>query len=83
MMRGMHSKKGVRLTLKTIRKGCGKTQEFIAEAAEMTQSEVSRLEDRSDFKFSTLERYAKALGAKAAVCFEFPDGRRIFVATPV
>lgn len=51
--------------LKVLRRALGKTQVDVARAAKMSQSDVSRLEDRSDVKVSTLVRYLSALGGSA------------------
>lgn len=73
----------VRLTLRAIREGAGKTQAEIARALESDHGEVSRLERRSDMLLSTLRKYAAALGATCEVTLVFPEkGHRIVVADP-
>jgi predicted transcriptional regulator len=71
-----------RLTLATIREGVGKTQADVARATGMQQSEVSRMERRSDVLVSTLRKYAEALGATCEVVIVFPTGHRMVVADP-
>jgi hypothetical protein len=76
-------KGAVRLTLRSIREGTGKTQVDIATALETDQGEVSRLERRSDMLLSTLRKYAAALGATCEVALVFPKtGHRIVIADP-
>jgi DNA-binding XRE family transcriptional regulator len=75
--RGLHAKRGVRLSLRTLREGAGKTQVEMAELLGINQTSVSRLEHREDTSVSTLRRYAEALGAKLEVVFVFEQGHRI------
>lgn len=72
--RGAYAKRGLRYSLRTLREAVGKTQTEVAEVAEMTQGEVSRLEAREDVRRSTLARYARALGGRLRVSIEI-DGR--------
>lgn len=63
--RGLRAQRGVHLTLRALREAAGKTQVQVAVAAQMDQSDVSRLEGRTDFEdcqVGTLRRYVKALG---------------------
>jgi hypothetical protein len=64
------------LTLQELRKGLSKTQVDVARSAEMTQSELSRLEARGDHRISTLRRYVEALGGELEVAAVF-GGRRV------
>lgn len=68
-----------RVTIRTVRQALGKTQADIAEALEMDQSEVSRIERRSDLMVSTARKYAAALGARCELAFVFGDGRRVLI----
>jgi hypothetical protein len=63
-------------TLQELRRGLNLTQVDAAKAAEMTQSELSRLENRGDHRISTLRRYVEALGGKLEVSAVF-GGRRV------
>lgn len=63
------------LDLRAMRELAGRTQEDVASAAEMEQSEVSRLERRQDCRLSTLRRYVKALGGDLEVVAIFGDRR--------
>jgi hypothetical protein len=57
-----------RIPLASVRKIVGKTQVEVADAAEMPQGDVSRVEGRSalgeDVRLSTLRRYARGLGGE-------------------
>jgi predicted transcriptional regulator len=55
------------ITLAELRQLVGVTQAELAEAAEMSQGEVSAFERRTDFKFSTLLRYVRALHGKVEI----------------
>jgi transcriptional regulator with XRE-family HTH domain len=59
----------------SVRELLGETQEEVAEAAQMTQSEISRMERRSDHRLSTLRRLVKALGGDLEVVANFGDKR--------
>ena len=75
--RGTHRRPGVakdRLySLALLRGAYDLTQTQIAKRAKMTQSDVSRSEQRTDCLVSTLERYAKALGGKLRFVIEIND----------
>ena len=55
------------LNLAELRQAVGVTQVEAAEAAEMTQGELSRLERRPDHLVSTLRRYVESLGGELEV----------------
>lgn len=55
------------LTLRELRQDLELTQQQVAERADMTQSELSRLEGRSDLRVSTLRRYIEALGGELEI----------------
>ena len=55
------------LNLAELRRELGLTQEQVASAAEMTQSELSKLERRDDHLVSTLRRYVESLGGELEV----------------
>jgi len=55
------------LTLRELRQGLELTQQQVAERADMTQSELSRLESRTDHRVSTLRRYVEALGGELEI----------------
>jgi DNA-binding Xre family transcriptional regulator len=49
------------------------TQRELADALEMTQANVSRIEHEDDIYLSTLRRYVEALGGQLEVHAVFPD----------
>jgi hypothetical protein len=55
------------LTLRELRQTLALTQQQVADKAEMTQSELSRLESRGDHRVSTLRRYVEALGGELEI----------------
>lgn len=64
------------MDLRELRQEAGKTQAEVAEIAEMTQAELSKLERRDDHLISTLRRYVTALGGELEVVAVF-DNKRI------
>ena len=64
------------MTLSELRRDLKVTQVDAARSAAMTQSELSRLETRSDHRISTLRRYVEALGGRLEVTAVF-RGRRV------
>lgn len=76
--RGLRAARGVRLSLRTLRDATGKTQVDIADASEIDQADVSRLESRTDFddcQIATLRRYVEALGGSLELVARFGDKR--------
>lgn len=74
--RGLGARRGVRLTLRTLREATGKTQLDVATDAQMDQADVSRLESREEFadsQVSTLQRYVSALGGALELVAAFGD----------
>ena len=65
----------VEMDLRAIRELLGKTQVDLAEATDMTQSEVSRLERRPGVRLSTLKRVVEALGGEIEIFATFGDKR--------
>jgi len=61
------------MRLAEIRASAGKTQRELAEAMEVTQENVSRIEHAEDAYLSTLERYVSALGGRLELNAVFPD----------
>lgn len=66
--RGLRAGKPQRITLRALRVALGVTQVDVARSVGIDQAEVSRMEQRSDVKLSTIHRYVKALGGTAEVC---------------
>lgn len=65
----------VEMSLADLRRELGVTQEEMARAAEMTQSELSRLERRNDHLISTLYRAVRALGGELELTAVVGDKR--------
>jgi len=63
------------LSLKAMREGLALTQVEVSRNADMTQSQLSRLESGSDHLTSTLRRYVEALGGKLEITAVFGDRR--------
>lgn len=63
------------MDLRAIREMAGKTQAEVADLADMTQSELSKLERREDHRVSTLRRFVEALGGKLEVIVVFGEKR--------
>lgn len=55
------------LGLRGLREARGVTQQGLAEAAGIQQSEVSRIERRDDYYLSTLRRIVHALGGRLEI----------------
>jgi hypothetical protein len=74
--RGLRAKRGVRMTLRTIREATDTTQVSVAERSQIDQADISRLENRVDFddcQVATLRRYVAALGGKLELVAKFGD----------
>jgi DNA-binding XRE family transcriptional regulator len=67
------------LSLRDLREQCGFTQQQVAEALEMAQGTLSRLERRDDHLVSTLRKVVEALGGELEVTARF-KGRRVKIA---
>lgn len=55
------------MSLAELRKGLGVTQEELAEAANTSQAELSKMERRTDRLVSTIRSYVEALGGKIEI----------------
>jgi DNA-binding XRE family transcriptional regulator len=64
------------LNLRALREAAGKTQAEVAKLVDIDQAEVSRLENRSDHRLSTLKRYVQALGGDIEV-YAVIGGKRV------
>jgi len=60
-------------TLRRLREARALTQSTLADLLEMDQSEVSRLERRSDMLLSTLRRFIEATGGELHLVVRYPD----------
>ena len=64
------------MDLRTLSEAAGLTQEELAQRVNVTQSQLSKLEHREDFRLSTLQRYVTALGGQLEIV-AVVDGKRI------
>ena len=64
------------LTLSALRRELGVTQVQLAARMEMSQSDLSKFERRSDVRVSTLRAYSEALGGVLRIVFEGGGLRR-------
>ena len=62
------------MTLNELRRTRNVTQGTLARAMQTSQSEVSKLEQRTDAYISTLQSYVRALGGQLDIVARFPDG---------
>ena len=61
------------LPLAAIRKSRGVTQKVVAQALDVSQAAVSRLESRSDFLVSTLDKYVSATGGELSIILKYAE----------
>ncbi len=64
------------MDLRALREAAGLTQEELAQRVAVTQSELSKLERREDYRLSTLRRYVTALDGQLEIV-AIVDGKRI------
>ncbi len=62
--------------LKELREQRGLSQEELAQRLGSRQAAISRVEARSDFLVSTLQKHAEAMGGSLVVKMVFPDGEK-------
>jgi transcriptional regulator with XRE-family HTH domain len=55
------------IRLRALRQAAGMTQVQLARAASLTQSQLSRLEQNPNLELRTLDRYARAAGARVEI----------------
>jgi transcriptional regulator with XRE-family HTH domain len=67
------------MDLRSLREAVGLTQEELAQRVAITQSQLSKLERREDYRLSTLRRYVTALGGELEIV-AVVDGKRIRLA---
>jgi len=80
--RGLRARRGVHLTLRTLREAAGKTQVDVATESHIDQGDISRLESRESFadcQVSTLQRYVAALGGNLELVAAFGDKKIILI----
>jgi hypothetical protein len=61
------------IALQDLCKALGITPEQVAEAMQMNQGVVSKMENQSDIYVSTLRRFVTALGGQLKLVASFPD----------
>jgi transcriptional regulator with XRE-family HTH domain len=59
----------------------GVSQATLASELDVSQANISRIENEADLRWSTLERYVRALGGELEVIARFPD-EDVVIATP-
>jgi DNA-binding XRE family transcriptional regulator len=69
------SAEGGEMTLRALRESLGKTQDQMATLADVTQSQLSKIERRKDHLTSTLRVYVAALGGKLEIVAIVGDRR--------
>jgi len=82
--RGLRARRGVRMTLRTLRDAAGFTQVTVSEKSGIDQADVSRLENRAeldDCQVATLQRYVNALGGELELVAKFGEKRIAVVGT--
>lgn len=62
----------IEMKLRELREQRGMTQEALADKLGITQDSVSRLEQRSDVRISTLRKTVEAMGGSLKLVAEFP-----------
>ena len=80
--RGLRAQRGVHLSLRAVREAVGRTQLEVAEASEIDQGDISRIEGREvfdDCQVSTLQRYLAAIGGNLELVAAFGDKKFILV----
>ena len=68
------SKELAEMPLQELRRARELSQTRIAEMMEIAQSEVSKIERRTDLYLSTLRSYIEAMGGELEIIARFPDG---------
>jgi DNA-binding XRE family transcriptional regulator len=61
------------IVLQELRKATGMTQDELADALEMEQGNLSKMEKRNDMLVSNMRRYVEALGGKLHIIAALPD----------
>ena len=62
------------MPLQALRRARELSQTRMAETMEIAQSEVSKIERRTDLYLSTLRSYIEAMGGELEIIARFPDG---------
>jgi transcriptional regulator with XRE-family HTH domain len=65
------------MPLQKLRNARSLTQQNLAKVLEVNQSEISKIESRTDIYVSTLASYLEAMGGKLEIRAVFPDGSAV------
>jgi DNA-binding XRE family transcriptional regulator len=63
------------MDLGALRRTRGVSQSTVADGLDVSQPNISRIEQEDDVRLSTLSRYIAAIGGRLEVTAVFPDGR--------
>ena len=63
----------LQMALQELRQSLGITQEEIAQALDVNQAAISKMERQEDMHISTLIRFVEALGGRLKLVASFPD----------
>ncbi len=63
------------MPLQKLRHARNFTQQGLAKVLKVTQSEVSKIENRTDVYISTLSNYVEAMGGQLEIRAVFPEGK--------
>jgi DNA-binding XRE family transcriptional regulator len=62
------------MPLNELRNARGLTQEMLAEALNIQQPSIAKMEKRTDMYISTLRSHIRAMGGELEITAKFPDG---------
>lgn len=65
------------MPLQELRRAREMSQQTLAEAMDVPQSAISKIEQRTDTYISTIRRYLEAMGGTLRIIAEFPDGKSV------
>jgi hypothetical protein len=65
------------MPLSALRKSRQLTQHGLSQTMEISQGDVSKLEQRTDCYVSTLRNYVRAVGGELEMIARFPDGKTV------
>lgn len=63
--------------LQDLRRARSMSQAMLAEAMDVAQSEVSKIERRTDVYVGTIRRYLEAMGGSLRITAVFPEGEEV------
>ena len=69
------------LSLAEVRKLVGRTQVEVSEELKINQQNVSKLENRTDLKLSSLKNYIESLGGELNITASFPGHKTVSLNT--